>query len=68
MINAEEDERLPRAAVERLYASARPPREILWLPGRHVAGRPSEELTRLADLVLGRVLEREPRAGATPPR
>ncbi len=58
MINAEDDERLPRAAVERLFKSARSPKEILWTPGRHVTGRPSEEIRQLAALVLDRMLER----------
>lgn len=41
MINATEDERLPRASIEALYAAANEPRTIIWMPGKHVQrGRP----------------------------
>jgi dienelactone hydrolase len=54
MINATEDERMPRPSVETLYASARQPKEIIWLSGRHV--RPQPEVVRqLVELVLDRV-------------
>lgn len=55
MINAEEDERLPRATVERLYAHALAPREIVWMPGQHVLPRRAELVQRLIDAVLARV-------------
>jgi hypothetical protein len=54
MLNASDDERLPRDAVMRLYDAAREPKEIVWLPGRHV-GPKRKEIVR--DLV-GRVLDR----------
>jgi dienelactone hydrolase len=55
MINAERDERMPRAAVERLYASAREPKELTWVAGGHV--RPTPEVVRgLVDLVFTRAL------------
>ena len=60
MINAEEDERLPRAAVERLYERALAPRELSWMPGPHVLPRRAELVQKLVDMVLERV------PGATP--
>lgn len=61
MINAEEDERLPRATVERLYDHALAPREITWMPGPHVLPRRAELVQALVDAVLARV------PGATAP-
>ena len=55
MINAEEDERLPRATVERLYAHALAPKDITWMPGQHVLPRRAELVQRLVDMVLARV-------------
>lgn len=55
MINAEEDERLPRETVERLYAHALAPRDITWMPGPHVLPRRAELVQRLVDMVLARV-------------
>ena len=55
MINASEDERLPRAAVERLYDAAREPKEIHWLPGRHVGPKRKEIVAELVGRVLDRV-------------
>ena len=62
MINAEEDERLPRATVERLYAHALAPKDITWMPGQHVLPRRAELVQRLVDMVLARV----PGAAAVP--
>jgi fermentation-respiration switch protein FrsA (DUF1100 family) len=36
IVGALEDQRLPREQVTRLYAAAGKPRELLWVPGRHV--------------------------------
>jgi hypothetical protein len=55
MINAEEDERLPRATVERLYSHALAPKDITWMPGQHVLPRRAELVQRLVDMVLARV-------------
>jgi dienelactone hydrolase len=55
MINATSDERMPRASVEKLYAAARQPKEIIWLPGRHVRARP-QVVRELVELVLARVV------------
>jgi dienelactone hydrolase len=56
MINATEDERMPRTSVEKLYAAAREPKEIIWLPGRHVRARP-QVVRDIVDLVLARVVQ-----------
>jgi hypothetical protein len=55
MLNAEDDERMPRPLVDRLYASAEEPKSMIWMPGGHV--RPSlERVQPLVDTVLARVL------------
>ena len=63
MINALDDDRMPRASVEALYRSAREPKELIWVPGGHVRARP-EVVRGLVDLVLSRVVA-EDRRGAT---
>jgi len=55
MINARDDERMPRELVDRLYARARDPKAIIWVPGRHVRAR-AEIVRPLVDTVLTRVL------------
>jgi hypothetical protein len=55
MLNASDDERMPRPLVERLYASAREPKSIIWVRGGHVRSRP-EVVRPLVDTVLARVL------------
>ena len=57
MVNAEDDERLPRSAVDALYASARPPKELIWMPGRHVHGD-SATISQLVAVVMARVSRR----------
>lgn len=53
-VNAESDERLPRACVEVLHAAAREPREILWRPGLHVEPKRADIVQELVDIVLAR--------------
>jgi hypothetical protein len=54
MVNASGDERLPRAAIDALYAAAREPKELVWMPGLHVhADR--ETIEQLVSIVMGRV-------------
>lgn len=61
MVNAAEDERLPRASIEALYESARQPKELVWMSGMHIhADR--ETITRLVEIVMARVKEQ----GRTP--
>ena len=57
MINALEDERIPRASVERLYRAARDPKEMIWMPGMHVRSE-AEAVRPLIDLVLSRITTR----------
>lgn len=52
MINALEDERIPRPLVEKLYASAKQPKEQHWLPGLHMQRNRRDILTALVDTVL----------------
>ena len=58
MVNATEDERLPRASVEALYAGAAEPKEIIWMSGRHIHADP-ETIHRLVQIVMARVVGRE---------
>ena len=53
MVSAEGDERLPRASVEALYRSAREPKELIWMPGRHIHADTST-VRQLAAIVLAR--------------
>ncbi|MEW5919007.1 MAG: hypothetical protein AB1762_21565, partial [Gemmatimonadota bacterium] len=52
MINALEDERIPRPLVEQLFASAREPKEQHWLPGQHMQRNRRQILTALVDTVM----------------
>lgn len=52
MINALDDERIPRELVDRLYVSAREPKEQHWLPGPHMQRNRRDVLTSLVDTVL----------------
>lgn len=54
MINARADERMPPDAVARLHASARPPREVIWLDGPHMQSNRSSVIGALVDTVLER--------------
>lgn len=65
MINAEEDDRIPRPSVEQLYASAGAPKEMVWMPGGHVRSRP-DVVRQLVDVVLARMLPDETLASAAP--
>jgi fermentation-respiration switch protein FrsA (DUF1100 family) len=55
MLNAEDDEKIPRRSVEILYAAAREPKELVWLPGNHMQGNRPEVLRRLVDAMLTRM-------------
>lgn len=60
MINAQEDVRIPRAAVRGLYRSAREPKEAHLLEGPHVHPQNAKGIEEIADLVLTRVLAPPP--------
>jgi hypothetical protein len=64
MINAEADEKLPRPAVEALYAAAQEPRTLLWLPGQHVQPNRPEIVRALVTTVLERMEQIPPRTTA----
>lgn len=70
LINATEDERLPRAAVDRLHAAAGEPRAIAWTPGAHVQRNRPEVVRALITEVLTRMAASPPApvssAGAAP--
>jgi dienelactone hydrolase len=54
MVNASGDERLPKPSIDALYAAAREPKELVWMPGLHVhADR--ETILQLVAIVMGRV-------------
>jgi|GEM_PF-5207610 len=57
MINAEDDESISGAAVETLYAAAREPKELLWMPGAHVQASRPEVVAGIVDRLLTRVVE-----------
>jgi hypothetical protein len=54
MVNATDDERLPRASVEALYAGAAEPKELIWMSGRHIHAD-AETIQRLVGIVKARV-------------
>ncbi|MCH7708796.1 MAG: hypothetical protein IH884_09910, partial [Myxococcales bacterium] len=60
MINALDDERLPRECIQGLYDAARQPKEIIWLPGQHVDPDRKEIVRGLVDIVLDRIESDEP--------
>jgi hypothetical protein len=55
MVNARDDERLPRSAVDALFASAREPKEIVWMSGGHVHGD-KETIRALVQIVMDRMV------------
>jgi len=55
MVNGLDDERLPRRAILELYARAREPKELVWVPGPHVEPERRQVVERLLDRVLGRI-------------
>ncbi len=54
LINATDDERLPRQAIVTLHDSTRAPREIIWLPGLHVQSNRKDVIAGLVRTVLSR--------------
>lgn len=55
MVNATEDERLPRSAVDALYRRAAHPKEQIWMSGGHVHGD-APTIQRLVEIVFRRVI------------
>ncbi len=54
MINAADDERLPKQAVLSLFDAAREPKELIWLPGAHVTSD-AEVVRPLVQMVMARI-------------
>lgn len=54
MVNALDDERLPRSGVDALYAAARQPKELIWMSGAHIHAD-QETVRRLVGIVMDRV-------------
>ncbi len=68
MLNATDDERLPRPAILALWEAAREPRELVWMPGPHVQRNRPEVVKALLDAVLVRMERPTAGAAATPAR
>jgi fermentation-respiration switch protein FrsA (DUF1100 family) len=51
MINGAGDSLVPRAHAEALYAAAREPKELLWMPGEHVQPTEAELLGQLSGTI-----------------
>jgi dienelactone hydrolase len=52
MLNAQDDERIPRASVDALWEAAREPKQLHWLPGQHMQGNRPETLEQLIEKML----------------
>ena len=55
MINADQDERIPKICVEALYASAGEPKELIWIPDNHVDPKRPDAIAVIFRLVMERV-------------
>ncbi len=55
VIGARDDDRLPEHKVERLYAAAGEPKELIWTEGGHVDPRRPELVRALLDIVRARL-------------
>jgi hypothetical protein len=60
VIGATDDDRLPRDKVERLYAAAGEPRELIWTQGAHVDPRRPEIVQALLSIVRERMAAKAP--------
>ncbi len=52
MLNATEDERLPRHTIHTLYDSAKAPKQLIWMRGPHVQRNRPEVVRALVNTVL----------------
>jgi dienelactone hydrolase len=55
VIGAKNDERLPRPMVERLYAAAGEPKELIWTDGGHINPDDPEIVRQLLEIVRSRI-------------
>ena len=60
MVNARDDERMPRELVDRLFERAKEPKRIVWLPGGHVRSS-AAVLKPLVDTVVAMMSSEPPR-------
>jgi dienelactone hydrolase len=58
MVNATDDERLPRKSIDKLYRHASEPKEQIWMSGKHIHGD-QETIQRLVGIVMARVILKE---------
>lgn len=65
IIGARDDIRLPEHKVEKLYAAAGPPKELIWTEGGHVDPRRPDLVRALLEIVRERLAEPLPAAGRT---
>ena len=66
MVNARNDERMPRELVERLFEGAKEPKRIVWLPGGHVRSN-AAVLKPLVDTVVAMMASEPPRTETDAP-
>ncbi len=55
MVNARDDDSIPRVCVEILHAAASEPKELVWVAGGHVDKGKQEQIRELCSLVLERM-------------
>jgi dienelactone hydrolase len=55
VIGAKNDERLPQSMVERLYAAAGEPKELIWTEGGHINPDRPEIVRQLLEIVRSRI-------------
>jgi fermentation-respiration switch protein FrsA (DUF1100 family) len=60
MLNAADDEQIPRSSVDLLYAAASDPKELVWLPGQHMQGNRPEVIEQLINAMVTRILAADP--------
>lgn len=60
MINATDDEQIPRSSVDLLFAAAGDPKELVWLPGKHMQGNRPEVIEQLINAMVTRILAADP--------
>ncbi len=60
MLNADQDEQIPRSSVALLYVSAGNPKELVWLPGKHMQGNRPEVIEQLITAMVTRILAADP--------
>jgi dienelactone hydrolase len=60
MLNATDDEQIPRSSVDLLYAAAGNPKELVWLPGKHMQGNRPEVIEQLITAMVTRILAADP--------